>query len=536
MTSSDERVQSIVFRPASQRSRVRDPYADLLRDTRGLRRDQAAAREAWYAALPWDRKEDILFELEMLMKGLVCFANPRNHPGAPRRTPVVAMNFREELAVARQCVARIVALCRQLLGPRDRAYLFQRYLETLLPEDRNQLHHDDTVQESPEDSLLQLRHGLTMLGEVIDGLLRLDRVPYRLFHSSLVMAQREIQRSQFFNPLVALEFRPEFDRIHSQHVLETIQTVGNDTAHRIVALAYLSCFRMLRYVKLIRTTCADPSAVRRCYVLLAVVRSDARAIVGYLRDRAPEVLAEGFERELLRIPAREIHSRFDGLAEDIGKLVEVRSTLEGIAAALRAEIRGMFEGRIPSPGSGTSVHELARAVMASTRGLQETLETSITRLTATLRGGTDPALLFEDPDSRRTVSERLRRDLWMFAQVLRAFVAKARAAPESPDRWTEHGSLQFVREFWGYFRAMGRQFMHSLEYPRFERFLTVLEGLYESDVLEASRLHDAVTECEAFQKFLLDMFDQISQREELRGAPFDKRAAAETLKLYLESK
>src|SRR5579871_4995466 len=85
--------------------KTRDPYADLLRDTRGLRREQAAARDAWYAALSWERKEETLFELEMLMKGLVCFANPRNHPGPTRRAPIVATDFREELSVARLCTA-----------------------------------------------------------------------------------------------------------------------------------------------------------------------------------------------------------------------------------------------------------------------------------------------------------------------------------------------------------------------------------------------------------------------------------------------
>jgi hypothetical protein len=34
----------------------RDAYDDLLRDTRGLRREQAQAREAWLARLPVERK------------------------------------------------------------------------------------------------------------------------------------------------------------------------------------------------------------------------------------------------------------------------------------------------------------------------------------------------------------------------------------------------------------------------------------------------------------------------------------------------
>ena len=63
----------------------RNAYAELLRDTRGLRREQQQAREAWFARLAADKKDETLFELEILLKGVACFANPRNHPGAGRR-------------------------------------------------------------------------------------------------------------------------------------------------------------------------------------------------------------------------------------------------------------------------------------------------------------------------------------------------------------------------------------------------------------------------------------------------------------------
>src|ERR1700731_1452058 len=86
----------------------RDAYADLLRDTRGLRREHAQAREAWLHRLPLDKKDEVLFELEVLLKGLACFANPRNHPGPARKTPVVAQDFREHAALVREALGRIV--------------------------------------------------------------------------------------------------------------------------------------------------------------------------------------------------------------------------------------------------------------------------------------------------------------------------------------------------------------------------------------------------------------------------------------------
>ena len=90
-------------------------------------------------------------------------------------------------------------------------------------------------------------------------------------------------------PLSALEFRPEFDRIPSTQVLELIQSVPSEQAHRLVALTFLSLFRMLRYLRLLDSIAIDHSERRvagRAYLVLAVLRSDARALSNYLRRRA----------------------------------------------------------------------------------------------------------------------------------------------------------------------------------------------------------------------------------------------------------
>jgi hypothetical protein len=249
-----------------------------LLQSRGLHREQQQAREAWFGALPLDHKEELLFELEILLKGLACFSNPRNHPGPPRRAPVVAIDFASHLTYWRDGVARVVYLARLLLGPRDRSFVFQRYLETVLFEDaaRTKLAREGMSQDTPEESLFALRHALTQSLEVADGLLRTPRIPYRLFYALLSITQREIQRNAYFNPLSALEFRPEFDRIASTEVLELIANVPGG-GHRLVALTFLSLFRMLRYVRLITNLAERPTENKRqvagrTFLVLAVLR------------------------------------------------------------------------------------------------------------------------------------------------------------------------------------------------------------------------------------------------------------------------
>jgi len=99
--------------PRSVHPDARDPYGDLLRDTRGLRREQSQARESWLSRLPIDHKDEILFELESSSRAWACFANPRNHPGPARRIRSGA-DFREPLVFAKDAMSRIVWLSRSL--------------------------------------------------------------------------------------------------------------------------------------------------------------------------------------------------------------------------------------------------------------------------------------------------------------------------------------------------------------------------------------------------------------------------------------
>ncbi len=519
----------------------RDAYQELLRDTRGLKREQAQAREQFVARLVSERKEDFLFELEVLLKGLACFANPRNHPGPSRRTPVVAQEYRETLALAREAMGRIGFLCRGLQFERDRAFVFQRYLETVVPDDsgRARLAHAATSQDTPEQSLFYLRHGMTNLLEVTSGVCRLQRVPFRLFYALLGVAQREISSSAYFNPLVALEFRPEFDRISNPRILELMRSVPGEHARRLVALTFLSLFRMLRYLSLLEATVREHEGTRRStgvvYVILSVLRSDARALTAYMRHTAGGVLAEGFDRDIFSVQAGHMIDRFDGLNADGERLLSMRSTLAGIGANLRLEMRRAFEHDFPAPQAVTNLDMLRTAVGRAVKNLRPALQNGVLFLGSSLGVRLDEQGVFDDAEARLMLSERLRRDVWMFAQIVRAFAHKARASSGkgSEVSWSGVPPLQFVREFLAYFQAMGYPLLRTADYPRVDAFMSAMTGLEETDLLDPVRMEHAVVECEQFYTFLMTLLQQIGKRAELTAVAFDKRGAAESLKLYL---
>jgi hypothetical protein len=525
----------------SERGEERDPYDDLLRDTRGLRREQAQAREAWLAGLTLDRKVEHLFELEILLKGLACFSNPRNHPGPPRKTPVVAQDFREHATLVREALTRIVQTCRAFLADRERAFVFQRYLETVLPDDRarRRLAGSDLPQDGPEESLFVLRQSMTNLLEVTTGLTRLPRVPFRLLYSLLGVAQREIAQTTYFNPLHALEFRPEFDRITNAQMLELMRGVSGEHARRLVALTVLSLFRMLRYVALAEgiardATDAPKRSIALVYLVLSVLRSDARALSGYLRRRAGPLLASGFEEDLFHASAIEISVDYERLMARGQELRDIKATLEGVAASLRLEMRRGFERDFPALDAGPSLDELRTAVQTLTANLRPALQHAVMFVGRSLGARLDARGVFDDESARRALSERLRRDVWMFAQIVRAFAVKARSVKgDGQERWAGGSPLTFAREFMAYFRAMGYPLLRAADYPHVDAFLDAMANLTEADLLDPARLEAAVTEAERFREFLTELFEAISRRDELAGAPFDRRAAALALKLYL---
>ena len=90
-----------------------------------------------------------------------------------------------------------------------------------------------------------------------------------------------------------------------------------------------------------------------------------------------------------------------------------------------------------------------------------------------------------------------------------------------------------MNEFLEHFRAIGYQLVRASDYSHLDRFLAALDSLRDVELLDPRRLRGAIDECIAFYGFLDELFRNVSRRAELQGVPFDKKRAAETLKIYL---
>lgn len=535
MSSSDVSSPSLLRAPGA----VSPAYAELLRGARGLSREQSQAREAWFAALPREDKEDAVFELEALLKGVACFASPRNHPSAGRRGAAVDLDFHEHLRLAQGGMARVVELAGSMLDERARAPSLLHDLEIAIADPKTHASHDlgsSAPRSSPTASLASLRRAFIDAMAMQEGILRGPRVGYRVFRASLSTATRATAQSCFFSPLAALDFRPELDHITSVDVLEILKNTRGAQASRLVAIAFLSLFRALRYLDVIDAIAldhADPRCAGRAYLVLAALRSDARALSIDLGRRSGGLLAEGFERDLARVPASDVAAREGELRAEAARLALIHRALLGLAASLRLEMRRAFEHELPPISARASIADLRASLEHVTSSLRAGLQVATIYLARSLGARLDEGRAFGQEAPSRAMSERLRRDVWMFAHIARAFASKARHADAIVDRWTAGASASFVRDFLAYFRAMGYPLLCASGYPRVEPFMAAMKSLEEIDPPDDARTSAAVHECETFYAFLTRLFEQISRRDELAGVPFDRRDAARALRLYL---
>src|SRR2546421_5503255 len=259
-----------------------------MRDSQRVRSVYLAERERWIRTLEITGREEVLFELEMLLRGIDRFFNLRNLFGEIQ--PPQDRDWREEMKATRDAVHRSVHLARKLIAERkEQALLFRSFVEGSLADDRARarLGAEMREQRTPEESLFLLRTGLVAHQGILDHLLRLDFAPQTLFLDVGRALQHELFVSRYFCPPAALEFRAEYDRTGSVLLLEGLRLLDDEKKRRAFALGLLASFRALRSLRYVPS---PPAAhTRRGLVILALVRRRLHPLVGFLESDLPRL-------------------------------------------------------------------------------------------------------------------------------------------------------------------------------------------------------------------------------------------------------
>ncbi len=461
---------------------ARDFFFELMKDSQRLRAGYLAERERWLRSLAVDGREEILFEFEMLLRGLERFFNLHNLP-LEEQGPVVSRDFMDELRAIRDAVNRTIRLARFLLDPpSDRRLVFRKYLESKVADDRvrRELIEAELEQQTPQESLFLLRQGFVALRGVLDQLQSLDHAGYQVFADVGQLALWHIALNKYFKPFRPLEFRPEYDRLKNLRVLELVRRL-DPPSRRPLSTGFLAFFRLLHYLRYVPGP--DEAFTRRSQVILALVRSEIASLAAFLEGD----LAAWFGRT-----SRERSAQVIGVAQELRK--ETSRVVKRDLTFLGTPTQG-------APGRARDA--LAAMCRAGIAGLARTLDPNVTE-----------ELLF-DPAERRDQAHRLRLDLYAYRELcLAAEKVLGSDAVRAPE------ALVSLHGFVAYFRDVSYQLLRYADFEPFERFAAIV---HETDRLPDSQAQrDRLAEdCRVFGQQAERTFTAVSRREELADHPFD---------------
>lgn len=471
-----------------KRAFAHDFFFELMRDSQRVRGVYLAERERWVRSLEISGREEILFELEMLLRGIDRFFNLRNLFGEAQ--PPQDRDWREELKATRDAVHRSVHLAHKLIEQqKEQALLFRDFVKGTLSDDRvrAKMGAEMREQRTPEESLFLLRTGLVAHQGILDHLLRVDSAPQSLFLDVGRALQHELFVSRYFCPPAALEFRAEYDRIGSVLILEALRLLDDEKKRKAFALALLASFRALRSLRYVPSPPVPHT--RRVLVVLALVRSELQALIAYLETDLPRIAPSGSAAAAGKAAAQKIRDVMAAVPPLLAQPLTDRAQLD-------------FQRDKLVEATKECVGILANAL--------------------------DPAMghyaLFEDDAARTDQSERLRKDLWVFRELCR-FTASALEQPDAtPD------AAEPLRRYATEFRDVGYQLLRHSDRELFDRFLDLLEGWSgrrgESTQIRMQRLRD---DCHRFAEILDRALDLVSRRTELQKIPIDEAMYREAL-------
>ncbi|MBX5481915.1 MAG: hypothetical protein IRZ16_08775 [Myxococcaceae bacterium] len=465
---------------------ARDFYSELIKDSQSTRAGFLMERERWLRSVQVEGREELLFEFEMLLRGVERYFNLHNLPFDPASPPVVTRDFHDELVDVRDAINAAIKAARQLLDPdSDQRMVFRRYIESTLADDRARrlLLEEELDQDTPQESLFVLRQSFDALRTVIDHLLKLEVCGFALYNDVGSLLLREIVLNRYFRPFRPLEFRLEYDRIKSVRLLESLHELPEST-RRLFSTPFLGLFRLLHYLSYVGDGESPPPP--RSRVVLALVRSEAASLALYLQEdlatraelRRHKAAALKASREMIRESAR-IHQTYLGHM-DAGP----NATMDA-AVALTQLYR--------------------KQIVALARALKPELEGATT---------------FEQLVSTREMSERLRLDLWALSRLCeaagRVFLHGTPAQGEN--------ALSAVRAFLQYFHAVSYQLLRYGDYEPFDRFAALVGETERIPPGEAQRQRLG-EDFRHFSQVAQTYFAQVSRRRELSSVRFDQAAA-----------
>ena len=460
----------------------------------------------WRRGLSASQRADALLPLQAALSGLSAFRHIENRaPGAG--APDDRANA---LAILATC-----AWALELAEALD-----------VEPSHRSRLEAVRPTLDEPNASLRALQRSLADVIRVMDRLVGVPRFAVDELESTYDLLIRDLERNPFFRPPDPLEFSNVEELIGPEHFPASLDFFRTDAAKTTTIVAFLTLLRNHRFLGMADRQIAETDGLYKAHVVAAGVRRELRVLVRFLLVQGVEALADELETRLLTVDADHITSARREISRASDELTELREAVEAVALDVHRTLRVSLDEPLPASEPEQS---LALPAERMRNGIRE-LRTALKRAAKELRHLVGPTPAASDRRESQRVERNLHQDVWAFRFILRAFLAKASAAPARADRWHDAESLAFVGDFVRHFRAFGPRLAKGTSYSRRGALIGSVSALGRQNAVEPEALHLAAQECADFLGHLDDALEETPQS---LLAPFDKRKAAAELRGYL---
>ncbi len=474
-------------------------------------------RKRWFRSVEVERKQERLFELEVLLKGLVVYSNLNNH-SISDRSRLIHRDFSPEIEVIKNALVRSIILIRSLLPETEANILhFQNYVETRLMSDyqRGQLLSRAINQSTPIESLYMLCHSLIDFSELAGNLLELEDKRYQVFYYLEQMVSREIISNLYFNPFRALGFAPHYDVVRSPQVTLVVKGIPDKKIKKMVSMILLLLFKLLRYLSLIQTEAANLTRLRDGLMVISLVNSESQLLVESF---------EGF------FPDRIRESGFDRTGEG-KRLLEL---LDAFAFQLQVELKKIFDLEIRNAAALTEPRPLQNGIIRARGMLVNIFQQAIVEVCRVFDPDLDGRKIFKEFVSKLEQSLKLRRDVWLFAKVLERQEQVLDRCGTGRPMEPIYDSINTLRNFVYYYQNISFQFVRAYDREEFQRFFDYLDATAAEELRKPEVRSLFRTEVNGFRMFLEATLNAISHRAELEKIPFGTDEAERLLSQFLQ--
>jgi DNA-binding transcriptional ArsR family regulator len=479
-------------------------------------RELIRERDEWFYSLALPRKQEKLFELEVLLKGLDRFFSIANLPISDK-DQIVKRDFAVELQIIRRAVSRVIKLAQGLLTEADnQALQFQNYVSNRLLNDyqRAQRIERAVFQRTPEESLYVLCQSFINFQEILAAITEAPQNSYFLFYHLEQIIGREIASNRFFNPFKAAGFSPHYDAIKSPRFTRIVRGIEDPSLKRHLSVIFLMIFKLLRYLGFVNPEEREGDRLKDALLIFALVHSETLLLVDLLERQLPPLVRS-----------------IDGLPDETR--LALLNHLDALAYQLAIEIRKIYELELKDAALQQELNVLRVGISRSCGILTNIYQQGIVHLGQAF----DPILqgreVFPDFVSRLEESLKLRRDIWLFHQVIENLERVIEQSRPRNETIPVIEAVKTLRNFIFYYQNISFQFVRCYDRESFQRFFEQTDQFIVADIEKPDSLEAFKHNLHRFKMFLETTLASINNRAELRELPFGKEEGERLLAQFL---